>query len=131
PDFDTNDTVGSLCFRGTVVDDGAQCVQRHTTFAIPFGTGDLNTIQTAGRHNLDTLRTQAHGVLHRAFHGTTEHDPFFQLLSDGISDQLSIGFRLANFFDVNVNRHTHQALQIRLQALDIFAAFTDNNTGTS
>src|SRR5690606_20179757 len=112
PDFDTNNTVGRLCFRGAVIDDGAQGVQRHTTFTIPFGTGNFDTVQPAGGHDLDALRTQAHGVLHRAFHGATEHDPFFQLLSDRISDQLSIGFRLANFFDINVNRHAHQALQV-------------------
>jgi hypothetical protein len=49
-------------------------VQGHATFAIPLGTGDFDTVQTAGAHDLDALGTQTHRVLHRALHGATEHD---------------------------------------------------------
>src|SRR5690606_13755462 len=69
-----------------------------------------------------------HGVLHGAFHGAAEHNALFQLLSNGIGDQLSIGFWLADFLDIDVHRHAHQALQISLQVLDVFAALADHNT---
>src|SRR5207248_7444138 len=45
-------------FAGTVVDIGAQGVQRHAAFAIPLFTGDFDTVQTAGRHDLDAQGTQ-------------------------------------------------------------------------
>src|SRR5690606_5666498 len=106
-------------------------VQGHTAFAIPFGTGNFDTVQTARAHDLDALGTQAHGVLHGAFHGAAELDAFFKLLSDGIGHQLSVGFGLADFFDVDVHRHAHQALQIGLQVLDVFAALADHDTRTS
>ncbi len=71
-----------------------------------------------------------HGVLHGALHGTAEHDPLFQLLRDRVGDQLRIGFRLADFLDVDVHGHAHQTLQIGLQAFDVLAALADNDTGT-
>jgi hypothetical protein len=47
-----------------------------------------------------------------------------------IRDQLRIGFRLADFFDVDVDRNAHAALQFRLQQLDILALLTDDHTRT-
>src|SRR5205823_11594081 len=74
PDLDADDAVGGRGFAGAVVDVSAQGVQRHTAFAIPFGTCDLDAVQAAGRHELDTNGAQAHRVLHRALHGAAEHD---------------------------------------------------------
>src|SRR5690606_6607275 len=114
---------------GTVLDVGAQGVQGHTAFAIPFGTSDLDAVQTTGAHDLDALGTQTHGVLHGALHRTTELDTHFELLGDGIGHQLSVSFRLADFFDVDVHRHAHQALQISLQVFDVLAALADDDAG--
>src|SRR5690606_912092 len=127
PDFDTDDAVGSLGFGSAVVDVGAQGVQGHTAFAIPFGTGNFDTVQTARAHDLDALGTQAHGILHGAFHGAAELYAFFKLLRDGIGNQLSVGFGLADFFDVDVHGHAHKTLKVGLEAFDVFAAFTDND----
>ena len=102
----------------------------HPTFAVPLGTGNFYTIQSAGTHDLDPLGTQPHGVLHRTFHGAAEHDPLFQLLCNVVGDQLGINFRFADFFDIHMHRNTHQLLQCPAQNLDIFAFFTDHNTGT-
>src|SRR5690606_34806853 len=110
---------------------GTQRVKRYTTFAIPFGTCDFDTIQTASAHDLDALSTQTHGVLHGALHGTAEHDPLFKLLRDRVGDQLSIDFRLADFFDVHVNRHAHQALQVGLEHFDVLALLADHDARTS
>ena len=106
-------------------------MQGHTTFAIPLGTGDLGTVQTTGAHDLDALGTQAHGVLHGAFHGAAEHDALFQLLGDGISDQLSIHLRLADFLDVDVHGHAQHLGQLDLQTLDVLALLADHDTRTS
>src|SRR5690606_10370664 len=84
-----------------------------------------------GAHDLDALSTQAHGVLHGALHGAAEHNTLFELLGDRVSDELSIGFRLANFFDVDVHRHAHQTLQVKLEVLDVLAALADHHARTS
>ena len=73
---------------------------------------------------------RTHRVLHGALHGTTEHDPAFELLGDRIGDQLRVGFGLADFLDVNVDRHTHAALQFRLQQLDVLALLANHHTWT-
>src|SRR5690606_36946300 len=59
PDLDADHTVGGVCFVGVVVDIGAQRVQRHTTFAIPFGTGDFSPTQTSTHLDLDAFGTNA------------------------------------------------------------------------
>src|SRR5207253_5910874 len=65
PDLDADDAVGGLGFGEAVVDVGAQRVKRHAAFAVPLGARDLDAVQAARRHDLDALRAQAHGVLHR------------------------------------------------------------------
>src|SRR5690606_11197565 len=130
PHLDTDDAVGCFSFAETVVDICAQCVEWHATFAIPFFTCDVDTVQTTGRHDLDTLCAEEHRVLHRTLHCTTEHDAFFQLLCNRISDQLCIGFRLANFFDIHMNRHAHHFGQRGFQHFNVFTLFTDHDTRT-
>ncbi|MPM63254.1 hypothetical protein SDC9_110134 [bioreactor metagenome] len=106
-------------------------MQRHTTFTIPFATGDFCTVQTTGTHHLDTLGTEAHGVLHRALHGTTEHDALLELLGDRIGDQLGVDFRLADFFNRNMDGNAHDALKIGTQLFDILALLADDHARTS
>ena len=130
PDLHTDDAVGCLRFGKTVIDIGTQGMQRHATFTIPFGTCDFDAVQTTGRHDLDTDCTQAHGVLHRTTHGTTEHDTFFQLLRNRIGDKLGMQLRLADFLDIDMNRYAHDLGQIRLQDFDIFTLLADNDTRT-
>ena len=131
PDLDTDDAVRRCCFRRCIIDVGTQRMKRHATFAIPFTTGDFRTIQTTRAHDLDALGTKAHGVLHRALHGTTEHDALFELLGDRVGNQLRIKFRLADLFDADMNRHAHDLLQCRAQRVDLFALFADNDTRAS
>src|SRR5690606_4707204 len=94
PHLHTDHTVGGVRLVGGVIDIGTQGVQRHTTFAIPLGAGDFRTAETTAHLNLDALGTNAHGVLHGALHGATEHDAAFQLLSNALSNQHCIEFRL-------------------------------------
>src|SRR5699024_9474633 len=106
--LDTNNSVGRMCFGGTVINVRTQGMQRHAAFAIPFGTCNFDTIETSNAHDFDALGTQAHCILHCVFHGTTEHNTTLELLSNRVSNQLCIGFRLADFFDVYMNRYAHE-----------------------
>src|SRR5690606_8739107 len=126
----TNDAVGGLGFRGAVVDVGAQRVQRHATFSVPLGAGDLDAVQTTGAHDLDALGTQAHGVLHRALHGAAEHDALLELLGDRVGDQLGIDFGLAHFLDVHGHRHAQADGEFLLQVLDVLALLADHHART-
>src|SRR5687768_11514915 len=104
-------------------------MQRYATFAIPLGPRDLDTVQAASAHDLDALRAQTHRVLHRAFHRTTEHDPFFELLGNRVGDQLRIDFRFADFFDVHVNGvDAQQFAQFGLEDFNVLALLADDHT---
>src|SRR5690606_24396654 len=59
-----------------------------------------------------------------------EHDALFELLRDRIGDQLGVGLRLADFLDVDVHGHAHQALQIDLEVFDVLAALADYHART-
>src|SRR5690606_29368073 len=131
PHLHTDHTVGGVRLVGGVIDIGTQGVQRHTTFAIPLGAGDFRTAETTAHLDLDALGTNAHGVLHGALHGATEHDAAFQLLSNALSNQHCIEFRLADFLDVDVHRHTHLLGQVLTQLLNIFTFLADHDAGTS
>ena len=48
--LDPDDAVGRLGLGHTVIDVGAQGVQRHAAFAVPLGAGDLRTVR-GGRHS--------------------------------------------------------------------------------
>src|SRR5690606_15629889 len=96
-------------------------------FAIPLGAGDLRTVQAASAHDLDALGTEAHGVLHRALHGTTEHDALLELLGDRVGDQLGVEFGLAHFLDIHVDRHADNLLEIALERLDVLTLFADDD----
>src|SRR5207244_38567 len=96
-----------------------QGVERHAAFAIPLGPGNLDAVQAPCTHDLDALRTQTHRVLDRPLHGTPEHDPLFELLRDRVRDQLCVNLWFANFFDIDVNRHAHELLQLTAQILNV------------
>src|SRR5690606_15394667 len=80
--------------------------------------------------NLDAFSTLAHGVLHGALHGTTEHNPTLQLLSNTLRYQSRIQIRLANLFNVDMHGHAHLLADFSAQLINIFTCFTDHNAWT-
>src|SRR3954468_10470873 len=68
PNLDADDAVRRARLGETVIDVGAQRMQRHAAFAIPLAARDFRAVEPAGRHDLDALRAEAHRVLHRALH---------------------------------------------------------------
>src|ERR1700755_588863 len=84
-----------------VVDIGAQRVQRHPAFAIPFHAGDFGAAETAGAVDTNALGAETHRRLHRALHGAAERDAALELLRDRFGDQGRVELRLADFDDVD------------------------------
>src|ERR1700730_6620015 len=79
-----------------VIDVGAQCVQRHATFAIPLHAGDFGAAETARAVDTNAFGAETHRRLHRAFHGAAERDAALQLLRNRFGDQGGIEFGLAD-----------------------------------
>src|SRR6478735_7010533 len=130
PHLDTDDSVGRLGFRKTVVDVGAQRMQRHAAFAVPFRTGDFRAVQTATDVDLDAQRAEAHRVADRALHRAAEHDPALQLLRDRLGDELRVDLGLAHFGDVDVRRNAHHLADVLAQLLDVLALLADHHART-
>src|SRR5690606_5562555 len=128
PHFDTDDAVGRLGLDEAVVDVGAQGVQRHAAFAIPFHPRDFRAAEAARHVDANALGAEAHGGLHRPLHGAAEGDPAFQLLRDVLGDQLGVGFRLADFDDVQVNLAFGLGRDVLAQLLDVGALLADHDT---
>src|SRR5271155_2868828 len=86
PDLDTAGAVGGLRGTDAVIDIGAQRVQRHATFAVPFHARDFGAAQTTGAIDPDALRAQTHRRLNGALHGAAEGDTALKLLSDAFGN---------------------------------------------
>src|SRR5690606_3737401 len=131
PDLDADDTIGGVRFGEAVIDVGTKRVQRHPPFAVPLAARDFGTVETTGDVDLDALRAQAHRVTHGTLHRAAEHNALLKLLGHTLGNQLGVELRLANLFDVDVHRHTHDPRHLGPQALDVLALLADHHTGTS
>src|SRR3954447_27038704 len=119
PNLDADDAVRRARLGETVVDVGAQRMQRHAAFAVPLAARDFRAVEAARRHHLDALRAEAHRVLHRALHGAAEHDPLLELLRDRIGDELRVDLGLPDLFDVEADFAPHHLAQVAAQRLDV------------
>src|SRR3977135_2980726 len=84
-----------------VIDIGAQRVQRHPAFAIPFHARDFGAAETARAVDTNALGAQTHRRLHRALHSAAESNTALELLRDRFGNQGRVKFRLADFDDVD------------------------------
>src|SRR3954447_2066135 len=70
-----------------VIDVGAQRVQRHAAFAIPFHTRNFRAAEAARAVDTNAFGAETHRRLHRALHGAAECDAALKLLRDRFGDQ--------------------------------------------
>src|SRR5690606_30490820 len=130
PDLDTDDAIGRLGFSRTVVDVSTQGVQRHTAFAIPFGTRNVGTAETATNVDANTTGAHADRSLHGTLHGATESHTAFQLLGNALGNQRRVGFRLAHFNDVDVHFAVGELLHLGADLVDVSALLADHDART-
>src|SRR3979490_1783486 len=133
PHLDADDAVGGVRFRQTVIDVGAEGVQRNAALAVPLGAGDFRTVEASGNAHLHAQRAAAHGAHHRALHGAAEHHALLDLLRDAVADQLRIELGLSDLGDVQahvVDRHAEQRRGLLAQLLDVLAFLAAGDAGT-
>src|SRR5690606_33130186 len=126
PNLDAADAVGGLRFGRAVIDVGAQRMQRHAAFAVPFHARDFRAAETAAAVDTDAFGAQAHRRLNRTLHGAAESDATLELLSDRLSDQLGIDLGLADLDDVEVRVDLGHVGQLLAKLLDVGALLADD-----
>src|SRR5260370_100669 len=88
PTLHPDHAVGGAGFRKTVVDIGAQRVQRQTSLQVPFRARDFVAVQPAGDTHLDSFTAEAQRRIHRLAHRSAEAHALFQLQRDRLRNQL-------------------------------------------
>src|ERR1700733_2248545 len=87
------DAAGAECGESggdAVVDVGAQRMQRHAAFAIPFHPRDFGAAEAARAVDTNAFGAETHRRLHRALHGAAERDAALELLGDRFGDQRGV-----------------------------------------
>src|SRR5208282_3650273 len=129
PDLDAAGAVGGESRGDAVIDVGAQRVQRHTAFAIPFHACDLGAAEPPRAIDADAAGAEPHRRLHGALHGAAEGDAPLELLGDRFGDQLGIELRLADLDDVDHHVAVGERGDLAAQFLDVGALLADDDAG--
>ena len=131
PALDADDAIGGQRLGFGVIDVGAQRVERHATFAIPFNAGDFRTAKTATTGDLDAFGTQTQSRLHGALHGATEGNAADQLIGNALRHKLGVDFRLADFNNVQLDVALGQLGEQGAQLFNVRTLLADDDTGAS
>src|SRR6266702_1791778 len=131
PGLHTDESVGRVSFGKTVIDIGAQSVQRQATLQIPLGAGDFVTIQSARYANLDAFAAEAQCTVHALAHRAAEANALFQLQRNRLCYELSVEFRLVDFQNIHEHVAIGPLLQIGLELVDLGAFAANDDARTS
>src|SRR6478735_9888495 len=130
PDLDAAGAERGERGRDPVVDVGAQRVQRHTAFAIPFHAGDFGAAEATRAVDTNAFGAETHRRLHRALHGAAECDAALELLGDRFGDQGGVEFGLADFNDIDDDVGSGDVGNPLAQLVDVGALLADHDAGT-
>src|ERR1700722_6650282 len=127
PDLDPAGAERGERGRHPVIDIGAQGVQRHAAFAIPFHPRDFGAAETARAVDTNALGAETHRRLHRALHGTAERDAALELLGDRFGDELGVELGLADLDNVDDDVAVRELRHLLAQLLDVGALLADDD----
>src|SRR4030081_2684430 len=130
PDLDAAGAERGESGRHAVIDVGAQRVQGHATFAIPFHARDFGAAETARAVDTNAFGAKTHRRLHRPLHGAAERDAALELLRDRFGDQGGVELRLADFDDVDDDVGSRDVGNPLAQLVDVGALLADHDTRT-
>ena len=112
----------------SVIDIGAQRVQRQTALQIPLRTGDFVAVQASAHADFDAFATEAERRIDRLAHGPPEADALFQLQRNRFGDELGIELGLMHFLNIDMHLARRLLLQILLQLVDFRALAPDDDS---
>src|SRR4029077_7677595 len=127
PDLDAAGAERGERGRNAVVDVGAQRVQGHAAFAIPFHARDFGAAETARAIDADTLGAKPHRRLHGALHGPAECDAALELLRDRFGNQRCVELWLPDLDDIDDDVAVRQLGDGLPELLDIGALLADDD----
>src|SRR5579884_2804572 len=127
PDLDADVAVGRRGLRETVVDVGAQGLQRDLALAVLLAPRHLCACQPAGAHDADTPHAQLHRPQHRLAHRPLVGDTLLDLLGYRFGNELRVHVRVADLLHADVNLLLGQPLQRRAQVVYALAAAPDDD----
>src|SRR5882757_4848225 len=130
PDLDAAGAERGKRGRNAVIDIGAQRVQRHAAFAIPFHARDSGAAETARAVDTNAFGAKTHRRLHRALHGAAERDAALELLRDRFGDQGGVELGLADFDDVDDDVGGGDVGNLLAQLVDVGALLADHDART-
>src|SRR6185312_11189459 len=129
PRLHADHAVGGARFGKTVIDIGAQRVQRKLTLEIPFAAGDFSAVQTARHANLDAFAAEPQRGIDGLAHRAAERHALFELQRNGLRDELCIELRLVHFLDVDEDFAVGLLRERLLQLFDLRALAADDDAG--
>src|SRR5262249_3467442 len=130
PALDADHAVGRVGLAESVVNIGAQGMQRKLALQIPFGARDFRAIQAARHADLDSLAAETQRRVDALSHGSSKSYALFELQRDRFGDQLRIELRLVHFLNIDENLALGFLRQILLQLFDLGAFAADDDAGT-
>src|SRR5229473_3959191 len=130
PDLDAAGAERGERRRHAVIDIGAQRVQRHAPFAIPFHARDFGAAETTRAVDTNAFGAKTHRRLHRPLHGAAERDAALELLGDRFGDQRGVELGLADFDDVDDDVGGGDIGNTLAQLVDVGALLADHDAGT-
>src|SRR5579871_158054 len=127
PALDSDHAVGRVGLTETVVDIGAQGMQRKLPLQVPLRARDFRAIQTPRHANLDSLAPKTQSGVDSLPHRPSKSHALFKLQRDRFADQLRVQLRLVNFLNVDEDLTLGLLRQILLQLFDLRALAADDD----
>ncbi len=104
-------------------------MQRDPSLAVPLTTPHVGAPQPSRRLHPDSLGACLHGGRHGSLHRPPKGHSVLQLVGDPPSQELSVGLRVANLDDVELDPPPRQLLQPRSQPIGFGTASPNHYAG--
>src|SRR5262249_953016 len=129
PHLDPDLTVGRVRLGKSVIDVGAQGLQRQLPVQVPLRPRDFGAVQTAGHANLDAACAEPERGFHGFSHRAAERHALLELHGDRFGNQLGIELGFLDFLNVDEDLAARPLLDLLFQLVDFGALTPDDDAG--